>query len=258
MKESSMDQLIHCVNCDSVFLRTPYDQEPEYAQPPVLSRYSPHVIERDDLKDFMKDHDGHRLEELTIVEDSFISDRAYAEPVKVSYFRATNGKENFVIRKFREKIGETLKCELVAGDYFLTCLSLDVQAREIERQLARDFKENPFPKDKIDAFTRLFDHIVKTVDVKNLERTPEESPHPLEVFYRMDDVTLMYLLRNCHHIFKGEEYSQIEKFIFGHKDDGVLLLRATYRIEIAEKRQEKKNLISGDIPFEREIAKEVV
>jgi hypothetical protein len=45
----------------------------------------------------------------------------------------------------------------------------------------------------------------------------------------------MYLMRNCHNIFKGQEYSTIEEFIHRHKDDGVLLLKATYQIQLTEK-----------------------
>jgi hypothetical protein len=252
-----MNLLIHCINCDMVFLKTPFDQEPEYKHPPFLSLHFIQTTERDDFNDFMKDHDGHRLEDLTIIEDSCVSDKDYIEPVKVSYFRATNGKENFVIRKFRERIGESLRYELIAGDYSLRCASLEVQAREIERQLAREFKENSLSKNKIDSFIRLYDHIVKTVEVKNLERIPEESSNPLEVYYRMDDVTLMYLMRNCHHIFKGQEYSDIEKFISRHKDDGVLLLKATYKIHVVERAKAEKKIVTPVLLLEREKVKEM-
>jgi hypothetical protein len=260
-----MNQLIHCINCDAVFLKTPFDQELEYDHSSFLSFPSTkatdettgQVTERDDFKDFMKDHDGHRLEDLTVIEDSCISDKDYIEPVKVSYFKATNGKENFVVRKFRERIGEPLRYELVAGDYSLTCVSLDVQAREIEKQLMREFAERPLSKNKVDSFIRLYDHIIKTVEVKNLERIPEESANPLEVYYKMDDVTLMYLLRNCHHIFKGQDYSDIESFVSRHKDDGVLLLKAVYKIHIVGRPKAEKKSVPSPLPLESKKVKEM-
>ena len=261
-----MNQLIHCINCDAVFLKTPFDQELEYEHTSFLSfpytqatgQATGQATERDDFKDFMKDHDGHRLEDLTIIEDSCISDKDYIEPVKVSYFKATNGKENFVVRKFRERIGEPLRYELVAGDYSLTCVSLDVQARDIEKQLMREFTERPLPKNKVDSFIRLYDHIIKTVEVTNLERLPEESSNPLEVYYKMDDVTLMYLLRNCHHIFKGQDYSDIENFISRHKDDGVLLLKAVYKIHVVERPKAEKKSVPSVLSLERTKVKEMV
>ena len=50
----------------------------------------------------------------------------------------------------------------------------------------------------------------------------------------MDEVSLAYLLRNCRTLFKGQEYLDIEAFIHRHKDDGVLLLKGNFRIEITE------------------------
>ena len=252
-----MNQLIHCITCDALFLKTPFDQEPEYEYPAPVSFASAQPIERDDFKDFMQNHHGHRMEDLMILEDSVVSDKDYAEPVKVSYFRATNGRENFVVRKFREKIGEPLRYELVAGDYSVTCVSLDVQAREIEKQMLREFAERPLSRNKIDSFIRLYDHIIKTVEVKNLERVPEESSNPLEVYYKMDDVTLMYLLRNCHHIFQGQEYSDVEKFVDRHKDDGVLLLKATYTIQVLERAKVEKKIVSAAATLERKKVKEI-
>jgi len=252
-----MNQLIHCITCDALFLKTPFDQEPEYEYAVPVSFASAQPIERDDFKDFMKNHHGHRMEDLTILEHSSVSDKDYAEPVKVSYFRATNGKENFVVRKFREKIGEPLRYELIAGDYSVTCVSLDVQARDIEKQMLREFAERPLSRSKIDSFIRLYDHIIKTVEVKNLERVPEESSNPLEVYYKMDDVTLMYLLRNCHHIFQGQEYSDVEKFVDRHKDDGVLLLKATYTIQVLERARVEKKIVSAAATLERKKVKEI-
>lgn len=66
----------------------------------------------------------------------------------------------------------------------------------------------------------------------------------------MDDVSLTYLLRNCRHIFKGQEYGNIEEFIQRHKDDGVLLLKATYKIQITESSQSKKKAIAEALPLE--------
>jgi hypothetical protein len=80
----------------------------------------------------------------------------------------------------------------------------------------------------------------KRLDVNTLERVPEESPYPLEIYYKMGDFSLMVLLRNCRNFFKGKAYPEIEAFIHGHKDDGVLLLKATYRIEILERREPKR------------------
>jgi hypothetical protein len=245
-----MNQLIHCINCDEIFFRTPFDKWPEYEFGSPHSPESFQSIERDDFQDFLKNHRGHRLEDLQIIDDSFVSEKAYSEPIKVSYFKATNGRERFVIKKYREKIDEPLRYQLFAGDYYLKCISIKIQEKEITKQLESEFKKPPLSQKKLNAFLKLFRQVIEIIDINNLERVAEESSNPLEVYYKLDDISLAYLLRNCRNIFKGEEYINIEDFIHRHKDDGVLLLKATYHIQLSEKAKAEKKTISTQIPLE--------
>jgi len=196
------------------------------------------------------EHCGHRLEDLNIIEDSFVSEKAYIEPIKISYYKATNGRERFVIKKSRERIDEPLKYQLIPGDYYLNCVAIEIQSKEIAEQLEKEFKATPFPKAKIAAFLKLYRNIAETSDVRNLERVPEDSFNPLEIYYRIEEVSLFYLLRNCRNIFKGQEYLDIEEFICRHKDDGVLLLKATYKIQIIERIESQRKPASIPIPLE--------
>ena len=235
-------QLIHCINCHAVCLKTPFDQWPEYESHPLDSSDSLRGIDRDDFQDFLRNHRGHRLENLRVIEDSFISEKSYSEPVKVSYFKATNGKESFVIKKFRERIDEPLKYQLILGDYTLRCTGIQIQSEAIAKQLEREFKASPLPLDRIAAFLKLYQHIAETANINNLERVSEESPNPLEIYYKIDDLSLFYLLRNCRNIFQGREYATVEEFVHQHKEDGVLLLKGTHQIEIIERAQSKKKV----------------
>ncbi len=244
-----MNELIHCINCNEIFLKTPFDQWPEYETAPGISLESFQSIEKDDFQNFMKNHDGHRLEKLKILEDSFVSEKDYVEPVKTSYFRATNGKENFVLKRFREKIEEPLKYQLVRGDYSVSCTHIEIQSKEIEQQLRAEFNTPSLSANKIDAFLRVLRHIARTVDIEKLERIPEESSNPLEIYYRMDDISLIYLLRNCRHIFNGQEYPVIEEFIDRHKDDGVLLLKARYKILVSRMAKSKEEPAPVRVPL---------
>jgi hypothetical protein len=249
-----MNQLIRCINCQALFLKTPFDEGEEYELSSSTSLESFHTTYRDDFQEFLKNHRGHQLEDLRILEDSFISEKPYFEPVKVSYFRATNGRENFVIKKFREKINEPLKYQLVAGDYSLKCVGIEIQSEEIAKQLTTEFKSSPLSQSQVGAFLKLLQRIAETIDIKNLERISEESPHPLEIYYKMDDFSLIYLLRNCRRIFEGQQYSDIEAFIHHHKEDGVLLLKGTYRIEVIEKAKSEKKALAIPIPLENKKA----
>ena len=245
-----MNQLIHCINCDEMFLKTPFDDWPEYESDYNRPLESLQSIEKNDFQDFLRNHHGHRLEDLQIIEDSLISEKAYSEPVKVTYFKATNGKKRFVIKRFRDRIDEPLKYQLIDEDYSLKCIGLEIQYKEITKQLEAELKE--VPQDKITTFLKLYQQIVEIIDIKTLERVPEESPNPLEIYYKLNDVGLAYLLRNCRNSFKGQEYLDIEKFIYRHKDDGVLLLKATHRIQfIGKKAKSKKRAIPTSVPLEK-------
>lgn len=247
-----MNQLIRCINCDELFMKTSFDQWLEYKVESPPSPESFTSIEKDDLDDFLKNHHGHQLEDLKIMEDSFVSDKPYFEPVKLSYFKATNGKENFVIKKFRETISEPLKYQFFGGDYSLHCIGIEIQTNAITKQLEMEFKERSLSSQKIEAFINLYQHIAELVDIEGLERIPEESSCPLDIYYKMDDVSLMYLLRNCRNIFKGQEYLDMEKFIHNHKEDGVLLLKGTYEIQLTEKVKSKKKAMAAPVPLEME------
>ncbi len=117
-----MDQLIRCINCDKIFLKTPFDLSPGYDSSSHLCSESFRSVEKDDFEEFLRNHRGHQLEDLEIIKESFVSDKPYAEPIKISYFKATNGKENFVIKKFRERIDQPLTYQLIAGVIWLEIL----------------------------------------------------------------------------------------------------------------------------------------
>ena len=125
----------------------------------------------------------------------------------------------------------------------MKCIDLQIQSEAIRKHLRREIK-SPLTQTQIETFVQLVQHVGKKLDVSTLERVPEESPTPLEIYYRMDDFSLVYLLRNCHNVFKGKAYLEIEEFIHRHKDDGVLLLKAIYRIEILERREPKRKKLA--------------
>jgi hypothetical protein len=246
-----MNRFLRCIDCGEGFMKTPFDQCPEYECDPNHPSEPVQVIKKDDFQEFLTTHHGHRLEDLEIIENSFVTEKKYLEPVKTSYFRATNSKkEKFVIKRVRERIEEKVRYEIIPGDYFLECTGVEVQSEEVMKQLKMEFRTHPFSETKSSAFLKLYKRIVRGIDPKNLERISEESCHSLEEFYKMDDMSLFYLLRNCRNIFKGVEYSDIEDFIYHHKDDGVLLLKARHRIQIREKPKTKEEPASTVIPEE--------
>jgi hypothetical protein len=223
-----MNQLIRCTTCNEAFLKTPWDQHPEY------ETISGRRVERDDLNEFLKIHREHQLQELRVIADSFVSEKAYLEPVKISYFKATADRETFMIRRFRERIDEPLRYQVIPGGYSLKCARVEIQARAIAAQLKEELREGAPSDAELTALLKLFRGAAETVDIKRLKRIPEESYHPLEVYYRPDNLILRRFLRACRTLFRDQRGPAFRNFIRRHKDD-VLLLKATYRIELREK-----------------------
>lgn len=249
-----MNQLIRCINCDEVFLKTPFDQTPEYDSPIPGQPDSFRVTQRDDFEDFLKIHRDHHLEPLTILKDSYISEGFYRDPLHTSYFKATNGKEVFLIKRFRQDIHQPVRYQLIYGDYELKLIRLEAQSEAILKQWRFEFRKNPSLLARGESFLGIFEKVIDTLQIDQLERIDEESPSPLTVYYRLDEIGLAYLLRNCRNRFRREDYSEVEGFIFRHKDDGVLLLKATYQIQIHEKIKTKKKAMPAVLSLEEQKA----
>ncbi len=249
-----MNQLIRCVNCDEVFLKTPFDQSPEYEPTHPGQSESYRMTQKDDFEDFLKLHRDHRLEPLTILKDSFISEGLYQDPLRTSYFKATNGKEVFLIKRSRQDIHQPMKYQLIYGDYELKLLRLEAQSEAILKQWSFEFKKNPSLLERGETFLGIFQKVLHSLRIDQLERIDEESPSPLDIYHRLDDIGLAFLLRNCRNRFKGKDYSEVEGFINRHKDDGVLLVKATYQIQIHEKVKTKKEAIPDLLSLEKQKA----
>ena len=102
MREGKDVKLIRCVDCNEVIPLSTYDFYPEYLYDAEKGIFEER--KRDDRKSFEAKHQRHHVEELSIIEGSFISEDPYLEPLKTGYFEVTNGCENFVVKKWRNDI----------------------------------------------------------------------------------------------------------------------------------------------------------
>ena len=246
-----MNPFIHCITCDALFHKTPYDQVPEHQWEEEGSPGLARTVEKDDYQDFLQNHRGHRLEDLEVVEGSFIGSGDYREPVKTSYWKATNGRERFVIKGSRQSIRDPLRYQLIRGDYQVKCISLEIQSREITKQLEIDFGTHRLSQKKITDFLHLLREIAQGLDRDQLERVPEESSNPLEIDYRMNDVHTAFLLRRCRKIFNREEFEMIQEFVHRHRENGVLLLRGKHHIQVMEVARAEEETIEATLSEEK-------
>lgn len=167
-----MKGLLRCVECNELFQMTDYDSSPEYQ---VTENGEIHVIPRDERRSFLASHKGHKIERLKVKKGSLVSDQPYMEPIKTTYFQATNGKESFIVKRWRESIDSPMRYELIKGDIVLVNEELGVQVEEIRKQLAYDFKDEPLSEKKIKPFIESLQRIVVRLNPGKLKVTLWDS-----------------------------------------------------------------------------------
>ena len=225
------DKWIRCIECNEVTHVTDYDCSPQYQCDEKLEE----VIEKpmDDMRNFMVQHRHHMIEELSRIKDSFISEGAYVEPLKVSYFEATNGKERFVIKKWRENINDPLQYELIPG-YIKTTISLEVQLDEIRKQLHDEIKHPYITEAKIERFIQIIEKVASQFSAGDKIEITAETDTPLISYCKMDTDFTREILRLSEEIFSAEELKEIEQFIYRNNNDNepmTLLLKRAFTIE---------------------------
>lgn len=241
------DKWIRCIECNEVAHVTDYDCSPEYQWDEVRGE----VIEKpvDDMRDFMIQHGHHTIEELSKVSDSFVSEGSYIEPLKVSYVEATNGKERFVIKKWRDDINDPLRYELIPG-CMKTTFSLEVQSHEIRKRLHDETNHPSMTEAKIERFVQMIETVVSGFCAGDRIDITAETDAPLVSHCKMDADLTREILRLSEKIFSTEELKEIERFVYRtNRDDEpmTLLLKRAFIIEeenskLRERRKEESDL----------------
>lgn len=204
------DRWVRCVECNQVVHVTDYDCAPQYYCDENLEEITERPI--DDMKHFMAKHKHHKMEELTIIKNSFISEGRYGEPLKVSYFEATNGKDRFVIKGWRENIGTSIKYELVPG-YIKTAYNLELQSDEIRKQMSEEIKDPTISETKIERFIQIVEKVISQPPIRDKIEITAETDTPLISHCKMDASSIREILSLSREIFNAGELKKVEQFI---------------------------------------------
>jgi len=224
---------IRCVECNEVAHVTPFEGAPVYAYDRATGDFT--MTGPDEGPCFADRHRRHTTEELFIIKDSFISEGRYGEPLKVSYFEASNGKERFVIRGSRADITRPIEYELIPG-YIETSFRREVQAREIRRQLDAELQGPPLPEAKIACFIQVVEQVAAQFPLKDRLEITAETDTPLISHCRLGEGEIREILNLCRGVFESEEIKRLEKFIHNnnsYNEPMTLLLKRTFRIKRA-------------------------
>ena len=222
---------IRCVACNQVGHVTPFDDAPSYA----YDREAGDFVETAGAEEvsFMELHRKHPLEELFVIRDSFISEGRYGEPLKVSYFEASNGKERFVIRGSRRDITRPITYELIPG-YIETSFRREVQSGEIRRQLAEEIKDPTLSEDWVELFIRVVEQVAAQFPLRDRIEITAETDTPLVSHCKLGAGAIREILSLCNGVFDGTDLNRLERFIQNnnsYNEPMTLLLKRSFRIQ---------------------------
>jgi hypothetical protein len=230
-----MGTLIHCIDCNKVIHVTEWDFCTQYQWQEGEIKEQ----EGNDRKAFEQRHKNHRTEEL-IPFTPFISDKPYAEPLKISYLEASNGKQRFVIKRWRRTINDPCEYEVIDGRLEITHGKVRVQTEAIKKQF-RTEHDGAIPKKKLNYFIKTIQDEVKNVDPNTLE-VSAEGETPLIAFYQLDSQSVKRILTRCWDTFDWHELKLLRDFVLEHNEhDDVMTVVAQKEFSI--KREVSKDAI---------------
>lgn len=106
-------KLMHCVRCHQ--LNPVFGGFGDFGRTSDLPGVEWASTDLDAQEEFDRVHREHQVEELTIDAETSVSDKPSYEPLKVSYFEATNGRERFLVRRTKERLDAPAFYEIVPG-----------------------------------------------------------------------------------------------------------------------------------------------
>lgn len=231
----SMDngKYIRCRNCEAIHHVTSLDRSPIY-------QYSTGEIEEiaaDDWREFTARHAGHKLEPLRFTGNRYFPAGSADDPMNSAYLEVTNGAETFLLHRTRRTIEEPVRYAVVKGRLVEHDMTLEIQDREIRKEMRRHFSwapGQPLNDAKVDRFIEIFRALVGTLDPKSV-RPSEYSCENADVSYgRLDAQVIHALMAKCREHFSPSELQSIGRFVETHSDDDGLMapiLRRSVRIE---------------------------
>ena len=207
---------VRCVECNEVMNETEWDLHPHYE----WSEGEIKETERNDRTPFLERHRGHETEKLTPLMPP-LSDRPYSEPVKASFFEATNGAELFVIKRWRTRIEDPFTYEIIEGRLEITTGSVRAQTAAIKKQLQSE-EDSPISGEKVHRFIQAVRKEMEQLDPETLE-VSAEGETPLISYHQLGDRNVDRILARCQDVCSQRELDLLREFIDRHNEyDGVM------------------------------------
>jgi len=223
-----MNKLIRCIDCNVIHAVTPFEQAAEYIltdcpegrSPEYAIEYS--AVEKNDYAEFVNKHQGHCMEDLTIIENSSYSEGPYFDPHRVLYFETTNGKDTFLIKRWRRSIADPVRYEVVPAKLEVK-MTVEIQQRDLEKQMCYEMSEPLATLDKVNRFIEIVQEEARQIDPEKCAADAADSHEANISYLPLGEEQIERILNKSRSYFTHDELAHIERFIRNNADyDGVM------------------------------------
>ncbi len=207
--------LLRCLDCNRLLLLGPHNRAPAYRL--TADGGEPVEVPQDDEAAFRGGHAGHRLGTLEVIEGSSVSTGHWGDPMRESFFEATDGTETFVVRRWRTEIDRPVKYEVVPGALEIRPISIEVQSRDIELQLRADLPDN-LDSDHIRHFLRAVEDVAGSLEYDDLEEVCVDQRDPLLIYLRFDEKQVGEIIDRLGALVPADTLQRLHEFILENRE----------------------------------------
>lgn len=217
-------KLLRCIDCNRLLLLGPHNRAPSYRF--RGADLEPIELHCDDEAAFRKEHQEHATDTLTVVAGSYVSNGVWGDPMRESFFEATNGEEIFVVRRWRTHLDRPVIYEVLPGVLDVRTVAIEVQKSDLERQLEVELGET-LDSEFLRRFVKTVEDIAGDLDHSDLEEVCIDRRDPLINYLRLSDKHVAEILDRLGEDIPADALKNLRNFIIRNSEgDDVMNLIA--------------------------------
>lgn len=214
------NDIIRCVECNKILRKTDCDDAPIFVFDKNLNDFI--SVPRDDSVEFLRDHKGHRLMKLSVLENTSVN----------GYFKATDGRKVFLMKKWRHNINEPLNYKVVENGHLkVKNVKAVCQTDLVKGQLKRQFAW--MDDGKADRFISVLEDVVARMDLSSAQECFWDTGDPMVVLAKLGTSEIREILRECQKFLTWVQLKEIRNFIDENNcDNGVMTVRVQKKMRV--------------------------
>jgi hypothetical protein len=228
-----INKFVRCTACNQVI---PNYQGYELIQAEGLPGVEWSDADRASVREFLRIHFGHTMEELLVEEDSWVSEKPSYEPLRVSYCLAGNADRRFLIRRTKSALNQPASYEIVPGRMKITNVSIKFQENDFRKQIVAEKGFSALLKERMEKFIQVFQDEIARISRTKIEEEIEEIDDRegcLLAYAGLNNSRWERILNRCRLYFDDSELKALRRFIDENRNPpDVLSIQIERRISI--------------------------